>query len=82
MLNAQDLVDRERLRKFLFSTQDQRRGGFSKHADSDPDILHTYFGIAALSIFNEPDLSPICPALNLPKIAVEHLSRLNRVQNS
>jgi geranylgeranyl transferase type-1 subunit beta len=78
MLNAQGLVDKPLLRTFIFSTQDLRIGGFAKHDDSEPDILHTYFGIAALSIFNEPDVSPIHPALNLPMAAFEHLTRLNR----
>jgi geranylgeranyl transferase type-1 subunit beta len=81
MLNAQDLVDKDRLRKFLFSTQDLRRGGFAKYNDADPDILHTYFGIAALSIFGEPDIATIYPALNLPMTAFEHLARLNRKNN-
>jgi prenyltransferase beta subunit len=34
MLNAQSLVDGEKLRSFLMSTQDERIGGFAKYSDS------------------------------------------------
>ncbi|KAI6233171.1 Geranylgeranyl transferase type-1 subunit beta isoform X2 [Aphelenchoides fujianensis] len=81
ILNARHLVDYRRLRAFLLSTQNPQNGGFSKYADTHSDILHTYFGIAALSVFNEPDFAPIYPALNLPMSAFEHLGRLHRAQS-
>ncbi|KAI6206533.1 hypothetical protein M3Y94_00923000 [Aphelenchoides besseyi] len=82
ILNARHLVDYKRLREFLLSTQNTKNGGFSKHSETrHPDILHTYFGIAALSVFNEPNFAPIFPALNLPMSAYEHLQRLHRSQN-
>lgn len=40
------------------------------------DILHTYFSIAALSIFGEPLLTPVYAPLNISRRAYEHLVRL------
>ncbi|CAD5216738.1 unnamed protein product [Bursaphelenchus xylophilus] len=80
MLNAHHLVDEKALRRFLMDAQDDVIGGFAKYVDITSDILHTYFGIAALSIFGEPDLGPVFPPLNIPMRAFEHLCKLNRFQ--
>ncbi|KAH7729796.1 hypothetical protein AAVH_02270 [Aphelenchoides avenae] len=76
MLNSDSLVDHTALRAFLISTQDDLIGGFSKYSDSTSDVLHTYFSIAALSIFNEPTLAPTYVPLNVPYRAFDHLQRL------
>uniref|UniRef100_A0A914QG95 Geranylgeranyl transferase type-1 subunit beta n=1 Tax=Panagrolaimus davidi TaxID=227884 RepID=A0A914QG95_9BILA len=76
MLNSENLVDTVKLREFLVECEDTRLGGFCKYTDSESsDVLHTYFGIAALSIFNEPTIRPIFAALNISCRAVEHLER-------
>ncbi|CAD5212416.1 unnamed protein product [Bursaphelenchus okinawaensis] len=80
MLNAHHLVEEKSLRGFLMETQDDCIGGFAKYIDSNSDILHTYFGIAALSIFGEAGLCPVYPPLNIPMRAFEHLCKLNRFQ--
>lgn len=77
LLNSQSLVNTETLRNFLLECQDITIGGFCKYTDAESsDVLHTYFGIAALSIFNEPLLRPIFPALNISMRAFEHLQKL------
>ncbi|KAI1728502.1 prenyltransferase and squalene oxidase repeat domain-containing protein [Ditylenchus destructor] len=76
MLNSQYLVDETKVRSFLIRTQDELIGGFSKYEDSTSDALHTYFSIAALSIFEEPLLNPIFPPLNISRRAYEHLMRI------
>uniref|UniRef100_A0A7E4V684 Geranylgeranyl transferase type I subunit beta n=1 Tax=Panagrellus redivivus TaxID=6233 RepID=A0A7E4V684_PANRE len=79
MMNAQALVDTEALRSFILECEDTTHGGFCKTIDSEvSDVLHTYFGLAALSIFNEPTLSPMYPALNVSMRAYEHLENLKR----
>ncbi|KAE9551992.1 hypothetical protein FO519_004790 [Halicephalobus sp. NKZ332] len=77
ILNSGYLVNTETLRGFLLECQDTSIGGFCKYTDAESsDVLHTYFGIAALSIFNEPLLKPIFPALNISMRAFEHLQNL------
>ncbi|KAI1726745.1 prenyltransferase and squalene oxidase repeat domain-containing protein [Ditylenchus destructor] len=76
MLNSQYLVDENKVRSFLIRTQDELIGGFSKYEDTTSDALHTYFSIAALSIFEEPLLNPVFPPLNISRRAYEHLLRI------
>ncbi|KAI6175169.1 Geranylgeranyl transferase type I subunit beta [Aphelenchoides fujianensis] len=80
ILNARHLVDYRRLHAFLLSTQNPQNKSFSEVTDTHSNILHTYFGIAALSVFNKPDFADV-PALNLPMSAFEHLGRLHRAQS-
>ncbi|ORX52707.1 putative geranylgeranyl transferase beta subunit, partial [Hesseltinella vesiculosa] len=49
ILEAFNMVHEENLRHFLLSTQ-TRAGGFGKDASSYPDLLHSYMGLAALSL--------------------------------
>jgi geranylgeranyl transferase type-1 subunit beta len=78
MLNSDSFVNVEELRNYLMAAQDELIGGFSKFADSKSDVLHTYFSLAGLSLFNEPLLTPVYAPLNVPMRAHEHLSRLRR----
>jgi len=78
MLNAYYLVDEEVMRSFLMRTQDETVGGFSKYEDSTSDVLHTYFSLAALSIFDEPLVAPLFVPLNISRRAYEHLRSSQR----
>lgn len=67
ILDAHHLMDKERLRSFLLVAQDQNLGGFCKipEESGSPDLLHTYFSLAAFSLLHEPGLSPINASLNV-----------------
>lgn len=40
-------------------------GGFGKHADSRADIMHSYMGLAGLSLAGAPGLAPLDPRLGV-----------------
>lgn len=63
-------------RAFLFSTQDCITGGFSKWPSHSPDPMHSYMGIAAMSLMGEAGLQPLFPALNISARAYDHLRSL------
>ncbi|ETN74860.1 prenyltransferase and squalene oxidase repeat-containing domain protein [Necator americanus] len=67
ILNASHLMDQRELRSFLLTAQHQPLGGFCKVPDPAgfPDLLHTYFSLAAFSLLREPGFSPIHASLNL-----------------
>ncbi|KAM3718411.1 Geranylgeranyl transferase type-1 subunit beta [Dirofilaria immitis] len=80
ILDAYMFVDIERLRSFIYSTQDRILGGFGKFSDVVPDALHTCYSISALSLLHEPNLRIIYPPLNITRRAVEHLTNINMNQ--
>ncbi|KAF9425740.1 Geranylgeranyl transferase type-1 subunit beta [Entomortierella beljakovae] len=72
-LGSMDLVDFDSNRGYLFETQHQAFGGFGKWVDTYPDVLHSYMGVAAFSLMNEPGLRPLDPLLNISKRMQERL---------
>jgi geranylgeranyl transferase type-1 subunit beta len=40
-------------------------GGFGKHADANPDVLHTYYSLCALSMCGTPGLAAVNPQLGI-----------------
>ncbi|KAM7285872.1 geranylgeranyl transferase type-1 subunit beta [Ixodes scapularis] len=82
LLGAFKFVESGRNLEFLDSTQDQFVGGFSKWPDSDPDPMHTYMGIAGMSLMGVEDLLPLHPALNLSQRAHGHLQQLHKAWDS
>ncbi|KAG0288771.1 Geranylgeranyl transferase type-1 subunit beta [Dissophora globulifera] len=72
ILGSMDLVNFECNRGFLMETQ-HKHGGFAKWVDHYPDVLHSYMGIAALSLMGEPDIRPLDPLLNISKRMEERL---------
>ncbi|KAK6732531.1 hypothetical protein RB195_016730 [Necator americanus] len=75
ILNASHLMDQQELRSFLLTAQHQPLGGFCKVPDPAgfPDLLHTYFSLAAFSLLREPGFSPIHASLNVSKSVYEHI---------
>jgi prenyltransferase beta subunit len=47
-----DLLDQTALRRFVLSCQNAKLGGFSKVYGSYPDILHSFYSMAWLSLSN------------------------------
>uniref|UniRef100_A0A0N5ARL9 Geranylgeranyl transferase type I subunit beta n=1 Tax=Syphacia muris TaxID=451379 RepID=A0A0N5ARL9_9BILA len=75
MLDAHSFFDHNAVRRFLMSVQD-RFNGFSRETDTNPDILHTYFSIAGLSLIHEPFLCPLYSPLNVTYRTYERLLKL------
>ncbi|KAI8059086.1 geranylgeranyltransferase type I beta subunit [Gongronella butleri] len=74
ILQSFDLVNHENLRAFLMTTE-TRMGGFGKDATSYPDLLHSYMGLAAMSLLGEPGVQPMFSSLNCPMIALESMKK-------
>ncbi|KAJ3126124.1 Geranylgeranyl transferase type-1 subunit beta, partial [Physocladia obscura] len=74
ILGALEYSDAVANKKYLGTTI-SARGGFAKHAveGTQPDPLHSYMALAALSISTEPGLLPILPQLNITRRALNHL---------
>lgn len=64
MLGTYDLCNTAELRSFLLTCQ-TRFGGFSKLPYEYPDLLHSYYGICAFSLLEEPGLQSLCCELGL-----------------
>ncbi|ERN07816.1 hypothetical protein AMTR_s00012p00169450 [Amborella trichopoda] len=65
MLGA-DHFDKNSLREFLLTCQ-SKFGGFSKHPWDFPDLYHSYYGVCAFSLLQEPGLVPLCFELGMPE---------------
>ncbi|GFN73747.1 geranylgeranyl transferase type-1 subunit beta-like [Plakobranchus ocellatus] len=78
MLGVLDLTHVTFNRSFVLSAQEPIVGGFSKYPDHPPDPLHSYLGLAGLSLIGEPNINPIYPALNISQRAYDHLMNLHR----
>ncbi|XP_045512659.1 geranylgeranyl transferase type-1 subunit beta isoform X2 [Pieris brassicae] len=77
ILNALHLSDYANNRSYVYETQDIVVGGFSKWPDTCTDPMHTYLGLAGLSLIGESGLFEIVPTLNISKRAHEHLKTLH-----
>lgn len=65
-------------RRYVYDTQDQQVGGFSKWPDTGPDPMHTYLGLGGLSLIGENGLNEIMPSLNISMRAYDHLKSLHK----
>jgi geranylgeranyl transferase type-1 subunit beta len=79
MLGAYNFVNSEDNLDFVLSTQDRLMGGLAKYPDGYPDALHTYLGIAGLSLIPamSPTLNQVNSPLNITERAADHLKRLH-----
>ena len=75
ILGRYDLVDTARLRQYVFATQDKHIGGMAKWPDYHPDPLHSYLGIAGMSMAGVEGLQPLDYVLNLSQRASRHLRK-------
>lgn len=60
---------------YVLMTQD-KHGGFSKWVDTMPDPMHTYFGLAGLSLMDVEGLSKMFCELNISRRAHDHLKKV------
>jgi len=72
LMGAFKFIDYEENRSFLMNTQ-TLYGGFGKFVGSLPDVMHSYMGLAGLSLMDEPDIRKMDVALNVSLKGVEHL---------
>lgn len=73
ILGAYDFVNFEKNVEYVLLTQDKVTGGFSKWVDSSADPLHTYLGLAGLSLMKCDGLNEVFPGLNMSYRAYEWL---------
>ncbi|XP_078698686.1 geranylgeranyl transferase type-1 subunit beta-like [Branchiostoma floridae x Branchiostoma belcheri] len=78
LLDCYSLIDPTANKDFILSTQDTVVGGFAKWPDSHPDALHSYFGVAGLSLLGEEGLQPMFPALNISQAAADNLRSIHK----
>ncbi|KAI9485896.1 MAG: geranylgeranyl transferase type-1 subunit beta-like protein [Benjaminiella poitrasii] len=76
ILDSFNMIEHNKLKEFLIECQ-FKLGGFGKDPDSYPDLLHSYMGVAVLSLMEEPEVKPLNSALNVSMDAYNHL-----IQNS
>jgi len=68
MLGIYDYSNRNGNRAFNFECQ-TKYGGFGKHPNTHPDILHSYFGLCGLSLIGFDGLATLDPALGITERA-------------
>ncbi|VVC96985.1 geranylgeranyl transferase type-1 subunit beta [Leptidea sinapis] len=77
ILDALQLSNYDLNKSYVFETQDCVAGGFSKWPDTCTDPMHTYLGLAGLSLIGQTGLLEIVPTLNITKRAHQHLKTLH-----
>ena len=58
--------------------QDEDDGGISDRPEDAVDVFHTFFGVAALSLMQYPDLVPVDPVYALPVDVVKRIQQRNK----
>ena len=61
------------LARFILRCQDPQKGGISDRPNDEPDVYHTFFGVAGLSLMRFPGLKEIDPVYALPTHVVERM---------
>lgn len=81
ILNAYNLIDTEKLKSFVLATQDNVTGGLAKWVSHYPDPLHTYLGLAGLSLMNYNGLNEVEPTINITVRSFTFLKDLHEKWN-
>ncbi|XP_034206238.1 geranylgeranyl transferase type-1 subunit beta isoform X2 [Prunus dulcis] len=68
ILGGHKFIDKKALHGFLLTCQSEY-GGFSKFPGQLPDLYHSYYGLTAFSLLEEPGLNPLCVELGMTAIA-------------
>ncbi|RHZ89892.1 hypothetical protein Glove_9g99 [Diversispora epigaea] len=72
ILDSFEFIDFKQNFDFLMETQ-TKYGGFSKWPEYPADVMHTYLGVAGLSLMKVPELQELDPVLNISFHAKERL---------
>ncbi|KAL1631910.1 geranylgeranyl transferase type-1 subunit beta [Neofusicoccum ribis] len=76
MLGKIHLTSRSATRRYLLDKTQHLVGGFGKMPGDPPDIYHSFLGLAALSLLDEPGVKPIRAAACLSEHACQFLESL------
>lgn len=71
-------INFEKNKEYLLMTQDSLLGGFAKWVDTRADPLHTYLGLAGLSLMEGKGLNEVFPELNITVRAHQHLQEIHK----
>nr|CAH7742850.1 unnamed protein product [Callosobruchus chinensis] len=75
ILDAYDFIQQENNHQYVLMTQD-RRGGFAKWINCVPDPMHSYLGLAGLSLMEFEGLNEMFSDLNITKRTHEFLENV------
>ncbi|KAJ1971833.1 geranylgeranyl transferase type-1 subunit beta [Dimargaris verticillata] len=75
ILGHYDLVNADEQRQFLWATQ-RHIGGFGKLPGEYPDILHSYMGLTAFALMDDPNVQALVPELNLSQSSYKRLQHI------
>jgi len=78
ILDSLRYIDRESNVDFVLGNQNPLTGGIGKYDNDYSDPLHTFLGLAGLSLVDYEGLNMINPQLTMTENAVEHLKTLQR----
>ncbi|ORZ39971.1 rab geranylgeranyltransferase [Catenaria anguillulae PL171] len=73
MIGRVEWINREKLVKFILQCQDSETGGIADRPGDMPDVFHTLFGIAGLSLLGYPGLEPVDPTYCMPAGLIKSL---------
>ena len=72
ILDKVSYIQRDKLIQFILEAQDPN-GGIADRPDDLPDVFHTLFGIAGLSLLGYPGLEPVDPRYCMPVSSLSYL---------
>jgi geranylgeranyl transferase type-2 subunit beta len=66
MIEREDLINLEALKRYVLNCQDTDDGGFADRPGNEVDVFHTFFGLTALSLMGHFELDLIDHTYALP----------------
>lgn len=78
MLGESDFSDRKANADFILHNQNPIIGGIGNQDNEHTDPLHTFMGIAGLSLTHYENLNPVHAALTISEKAFNHLKSLQQ----
>ncbi|KAJ3036281.1 hypothetical protein HDV00_002937 [Rhizophlyctis rosea] len=73
MLDRIHWISKDHLRKFILSAQDPETGGIADRAGDYPDVFHTVFGVAGLSLLGDESFKEVDPRYCMPVYVTNRL---------
>lgn len=64
-------IDADKLIKFILRAQEMEHGGIADRPGDQPDVFHTLFGVAGLSLLGYPGLDDVDPVFCMPAKLIE-----------
>ena len=67
ILDKDNYINKEGLKNFILKCQDSDKGGIGDREGNEPDVFHTFFGLAGLSLLKYEGLAEIDKVYAIPK---------------